>query len=282
MYSKLTKFLQLFNQRKSPLPHFCLAVTFTCLSFSAVGQLSKNYVRVELKSGVTIEGEMVKIEYQKQVDVLIAPGDTLFLPWADISTLNFIEKEVEQRVKYLSRPKKVEVPFNDTGFYYFIDFGVPVGIDYWGDPVAGGSVNFGYGKGFNYNHHVAATVGYDAYLWPDVTVIPLGLEYYGRFKEQKKSWFYYYGMGYSWPHLSEYSWFENPKLQGGMFFSPGFGFTNKRHQKRSWYLKFGYKYQTLKASYDATVWEFGSNRIARVDEEIFYHRFDIRFGIRFD
>ena len=117
-------------------------------------------------------------------------------------------------------------------------------------------------------------------LWPDITVLPVGLEYFGRLKEQDRSWFYFFGTGYGFPHVSEYDWNDNSKLTGGMFFNPGFGITNKRHAIRSWYLKFGYKYQSFKSEYDGYVWEFQSQRPARIKENIFYHRVDIRLGFR--
>ena len=282
MHSKLTKFSQLSIQRKSSLPHFCLMLLLVCIASLSFGQIAQNYVRLEMKSGIVIEGELVKIKYQHQVDILAKQGDTLSIPWTDIQTLNFIEEEVKERVSYAFKPKKVDVPFNDSGYYFLFDFGVPLGIDYWGDPVAGGTVSFGYGKSFNYKHHLAATIGYDAYLWPDVTVIPVGLEYYGRVQKHSRSLFYFYGMGYSFPHVSEYTWLDNSKVEGRMYFNPGIGVTNKRKSSKSWYLKFGLKYQSLKATYDARVWEFGSQRNARVTEFINYQRFDIRFGWRFD
>ena len=282
MHSKLTKFLGLYPRQKSRLVHILLISMFSLLALSSDAQSKQNYARVELKSGATIEGKVFTIDYQNSIDLFVNQQDTLHIPWGDIVSVSFIDAEIKERAKALVRPKKSNKPFNDSSNYFFFDFGVPLGLDYWGYPVAGGSVNFGYGKGFGYRHHIAATAGYDAYLWPDVTVIPLGIEYYGRFKEQNRSWFYFYGTGYGVPHLSEYSWRDNSKVTGGFYFNPGFGITNKRHENRSWYLKFGYKYQTLKAEYQGFVWEFGSNRIAEIKEEIFYHRIDIRFGFRFD
>lgn len=282
MYSKLTKFSGLYSSRISRLVHFLFIVVLMVLTSTSYAQVKQNYARVDLKSGTTVEGKVIKIDYQKSIDLFVNQQDTLHIPWGDILNVSFIDAEIKERARALVKPQKVNKPFRDSGTYFFFDAGIPLGLDYWGDPVAGGSVNFGYGKGFNYRHHLAATIGYDAYLWPDVTIVPLGLEYYGRFKEQNKSWFYFYGTGFGLPHLSEYSWRDNSKVTGGLYFNPGFGITNKRHEKRSWYLKFGYKYQTLKAEYQGFVWEFGSSRVAQIKEEIFYHRIDIRFGLRFD
>ncbi|MFT5722934.1 MAG: hypothetical protein ACI9JN_000039 [Bacteroidia bacterium] len=282
MHSKLIKFLRLSDNVTSQLFHFTVCLLMLCFFTGTNAQVSVNYVRVQLHSGTNIEGEMVKIEYQKYVDILMPNSDTMHIPWVDIASLDFITKEVHQRAKQLVKPKKKNVPFNNTGYYTFFDFGIPLGLDYWNYPVAGGSGTYGFGRSFSHNHHVAATIGYEGYLWPNVTVVPLGLEYYNRFKEQGRSWFYYAGTGFAFPHLSEYTWLDNSKVKGGGYFTSGFGITNKRHLKRSWYLKFGYKYQTISATYQATIWEFGSNRAAEVSEQVNFHRVDIRLGFRFD
>ena len=284
MFSKLTKFSGLYYRCTSLLAHFLLTVVLVGLSTLSVAQTepSHNVARVELKSGLTLEGKVLHIEYQKHVDLYVNQSDTMHIPWDDILTISFIDSEIKQRAKAMAKTKRAEVPFRDSSNYFLLDFAVPLGLDYWGYPVAGGSINIGYGRGFGYSHHVAATLGYEFYLWPEVSVMPLGVEYYGRFKEKGRSWFYYYGTGYGFPHLSEYSWRENSSVSGGWYFNPGFGITNKRHEKRSWYLKFGYKYQKLHAEYDGYIWEFGSGRYAQIKEDIFYHRFDLRFGFRFD
>lgn len=282
MYSKLTKFLAFCDERISRFVHILWISLFIGVASTTYGQESANFIRLELKTGIILEGQALKIEYNDHVDLLTSTSDTLTVPWDDIASMSFIDKEIKERARAMVKPKKANVPFNDSGYFFQFDFGIPLGLDYWGYPVAGGSLNVGYGKSFNHQHHVAATVGYDAYLWPDVTIVPLGLEYYGRFKEQNRSWFYFYGMGYGFPHISEYDWMDNSKVNGGVYFNPGFGITNKRNDSRSWYLKFGYKYQPITASYTGYVWEFGSNRLASITENVYYHRIDIRFGLRFD
>ena len=282
MYSKLTKFLCFSDRVTSPLSHILLILFSLGFSANCIGQEAHNYARVELKSGIVIEGKVVKIEYQKQVDLLINQSDTMEVPWDDIASLKFIDTEIKKRAEQLVKPRKPNVPFSNSGNYFQFDFGIPLGRDYWGDLVAGGAVSIGYGKTFNYQHNLGVTLGYEGYLWPDITVLPVGLEYFGRLKEQDRSWFYFFGTGYGFPHVSEYDWNDNSKLTGGMFFNPGLGITNKRHATRSWYLKFGYKYQSFKSEYDGYVWEFQSQRPARIKENIFYHRVDIRLGFRFD
>ncbi|MFT5513034.1 MAG: hypothetical protein ACI8SE_001434 [Bacteroidia bacterium] len=282
MYSKLTKYLRLYCNQTSRFPHILTVVILCGVTSLSKAQVEHSYARVELHTGTILEGQVVKIEYQKQVDLLIGDIDTMHIPWSDILTISFIDKEIKERAKAMIKPKKANVPFRDSSTYFFYDFGIPLGLNHWGYPVAGGSVNFGLGKGFGYRHHVAATAGYDAYLWPDASVAAVGVEYYGRFKEKDRSWFYFYSTGYGFPHLSEYSWYKNSKVTGGWYFNPGFGITNKRHERRSWYLKFGYKYQSLVAEYEGYVWEYGSNRLAEITENVRYHRIDIRLGFRFD
>lgn len=282
MYSKLTKFLSFSDGPTSWLAHILCVLFLTGLTSVCLAQDGNNFARVELNSGIVIEGRLVKLDYNNQVDLLTSLGDTMQIPWSDIASLSFIDKEIKQRAKAMIKPKKPDVPFNNSGTYFQFDFGIPIGRDYWGDPVAGGAVSIGFGKTFSYQHHLAMTLGYEGYLWPDVAIAPLGLEYYGRFKEQHRSWFYYCGTGYGFPHVSEYDWHDNSNLKGGLYFNPGFGVTNKRHTTRSWYLKFGYKYQSLSAEYEGYVWEYQSTRLARITEKIYYHRVDIRFGLRFD
>ncbi|MFT7591283.1 MAG: hypothetical protein ACI9UJ_001206, partial [bacterium] len=180
MYSKLTKYLRLYCNQTSRFPHILTVVILCGVTSLSKAQVEHSYARVELHTGTILEGQVVKIEYQKQVDLLIGDIDTMHIPWSDILTISFIDKEIKERAKAMIKPKKANVPFRDSSTYFFYDFGIPLGLDHWGYPVAGGSVNFGLGKGFGYRHHVAATAGYDAYLWPDASVAAVGVEYYGR------------------------------------------------------------------------------------------------------
>lgn len=244
-----------------------------------------HYVRIELKSGTIIEGKLVQLDYQKQVEIQTPIGQNMVVVWDDIAELNFIDYEVEKKIKEARRNKKKKerYPYTTSGYFFSFDFGPPVGLDYWGYPVMGGATQFSVGRNFNKNS-LAAVTGLEFYLWPEMTFIPLGLEWRGRQNEKDLSWFYYLQMGYGFVGPSEYTsvWVENGYAKGGMYFNPGIGIMNKTHEKRSWYLKFGYKQQNAYAEYDGWVWDFRGGVIAHIEEEIKYHRIEVKYGFIFD
>lgn len=260
-------------------------ILVSCLSF---GQGRKQYARVDLRSGPSIEGEVIELAYQNYVRLLVPTADTLqndtlSIPWSDILEINFITAEVNRLAKEeaKSRVKKPVLPTNDKAYYFMTDFGAPIGVDSWGYPVMGPCLQIGIGKGFSYRHHIAVTVGYDLYLWPEFGFMPLGIEYYGRKKEQSNSWFYFFESGYGFPLHSEYDWRNNSTRKGGLYVNPGFGYTSKKKENRSWYVKFGLKYQNASGEYDGFVQDFTRTTVAHIEESVVYQRFDLRLGYRF-
>ncbi len=282
------KFIRPNTHGLSRFLHIAIFAVVICLFQNTYAQDSSllNSVRIELKSGMIIEGKLVSIDYQNQVEIRTPIGENLIIAWDDMAELSFIDNEIEKhrlQTRRLIRPQK-EYGFNDSSTFFSFEFGTPFGVDFWGDPVMGGTLQMAYGKSFDYKNSLALVTGFEFYLWPDMTFIPIGLEYRGRVQKEGFSWFYYLQAGYGMVPWSEYTsdWLENSSAKGGLYVNPGVGITKKTHPKRSWYFKFGYKSQTASAEYDSHFWNLNSVDIVRVKERIRYHRVDMRFGLRFN
>ena len=285
---KLRKFSKLFVLKKSRATHILTMLGGMLVCGFSFGQAKKQYARIDLHKGPSIEGEVIQLAYQEYVKLLIPTSDTLqndtlTIPWADIAEINFITAEVNKLAKEEMRKKanKPVLPTDDRAWYFMTDFGAPIGADSWGYPVMGPCVQFGVGKGFDYRHHLALTIGYDLYLWPEFGFAPIGVEYYGRKSPKSNSWFYFVETGFGIPLHSEYDWRDNSSKKGGMYFNPGIGYTSKKKENRSWYLKFGLKYQNASGKYDGFVQDFTRTSTARIEESVLYQRFDMRLGYRF-
>ena len=269
--------------RISWLSHFMLLLGFCFFSFGAFAQDEiKNAVRVELKSGVVLRGELIQITYNERLEIKVPGAENMVIQWDDISELNFIEAEVRQ-INRTSRKKEVkDFAFNDRKTFFWFDLSVPLGIDAWGDPVAGGVVQAGVAKGLGRRNSLGLTTGLEFYLWPDMVFMPIGLEYRGRLNSTGASWFYYLQGGYGHVLTSEYDWRNETRAVGGPFIAPGVGITRKTNPKRAWYLKFGFKSQTATADYTDFTWDGFNSIPVRVEERIFYRRLEIKYGFTFN
>ncbi|MBO6515970.1 MAG: hypothetical protein JJ975_05400 [Bacteroidia bacterium] len=280
------KFERPLARRVSGYVHFVLflvlLIGFSAAKAQVEGEL--NSVRIELKSGLIIEGKLVRIEYQKEAEVLTPIGENIVVPWEDMAEMNFIENEIRKLQKERIRQRKPDLPFKDSGFVFSFEAGTPVGIDYWGDPVMGGTIQMSVSKGLGRSNSLGLVTGFEFYLWPDMAFVPFGIEYKHRFKPESPSWFGYFQAGYGSVVASEYTsgWVNNGIASGGVYFNPGMGFTVKRNEKRSWFIKMGYRYQTAYAEYDSQVWTFDHFVSTRIEEQIYYHRVDLRFGFVFN
>lgn len=255
------------------------------LASNVYAQDELHYVHVELKSGLKIEARLISISYGDSVQLLLPTGKNMVVPWDDMVELDFIDREVNKKIQNQAKQRKrTQYPFHDSAWTFFFDFGTNFGLDYWGDPVMGGTVQTGFHKRISYQTSIGIGTGLDLYLWPDMGVLPVYLEYKGRFRPGSYSWFYYVQAGHGFVPFSEYdnSWLSYSKATGGFYFSPGVGFVNKWKSGRSWYMKFGYKVQHARAEYNGWIWGGIDETPARIEEDIRYYRFDIKLGYEFD
>ncbi len=261
--------------------HFIFFVLVTSIVFC---QTETQNAKIVLKSGVIISGKVFHIDYQNQVDVIVGDSDTLKIKWEDISQLDFLTNTTKVPIpkNYVHKTLKQDELYNDTAYYFYSSASIPLGLDYYGDPVAGFSLLVGAGKSFGYRHHVGIRSGYEFYLWPDINVIPIGLDYYGRLKPQGKSLYYGLGIGYAFPNVAAYRWYNNYSVKGGVYLNPYFGITRKRNLKRSWNIEFGYKSQVMFTAYDGYIYQMNQQTPSRIEEKIRYQRFEIRFGFHWD
>ncbi len=267
--------------QRSGFLHIIVFVLICSAHFNAFGQTKNHFVQVELKSGPTIKGELLEMVYEEKVELLLPIGDTMVILWEDILELNFINAQVKQtykdeRVKYKRKP----VAYSDSGIFASLDISPPFGRDYWGDPVMGFSTQFALNKPLRNGHSIGAITGFDVYLWPDIGFLPLGIEWRYRLKPIGRSAVFSFNTGYSMIAFSEYSWITpTPEVKGGLFFSPAVGITNKKHARRSWYLRGGYKMQEASTRYEGNVHTGGISVPGIIEEQIIYHRIEIRFGV---
>jgi hypothetical protein len=259
-----------------------MALLLLCLFSGRVNAQDENhYVQVELKSGPVVKGELIEMVYQEKVELKLPMGDTMVILWDDILELNFINSEVKEEYRANQvRVKRPPLAYKDSGLYASFDISPPFGRDYWGDPVMGFSTQVALNKPLRNGHSIGAITGFEFYLWPDIGFIPLGLEWRYRPKTIGRSPVFSLNAGYGSVAFSEYSWFtSSSNVKGGLFFSPAIGLTNKKHAKRSWYLRGGYKMQEAFTSYEGFVRTGGLTVPSTVEETIVYHRIEFRFGV---
>jgi len=130
------------------------------------GQIGGSYARIETIDGKTIEGKVINIAYGDSVVLEIPPSNTLTILWDDIREMNFIDKEVKERIQDETRvkPPKTYYPFTTNSWNFSLDLGFPFGLDSWGDPSLTPAVHVGVGYSFKENLQLGATLGHEAYF----------------------------------------------------------------------------------------------------------------------
>jgi len=248
------------------------------------GQIGGSYARIETIDGKTIEGKVINIAYGDSVVLEIPPSNTLTILWDDIREMNFIDKEVKERIQDETRvkPPKTYYPFTTNSWNFSLDLGFPFGLDSWGDPSLTPAVHVGVGYSFKENLQLGATLGHEAYFWPNNGYAPLGIEFRGRVDRDKIQPFYYVQTGYGFLTYSEYHFNNSSMVTGGLFANTGIGITAKRKHHRSWYLKLGWRRQYGYAEYEANVWQPSGSVPAKFEEQIQYNRIDLRLGWMWD
>ncbi len=271
------KFFQIILLKLVPL------VLVIFIQSRAYSQNEVQIATVFLNSGEIVQGPVLKVVKYSYVDVLTGIKDTTTIPWDSIDDIKYSRLKIDEPDwrKNLSE-KKRNSKFRDTSYYCNLSIGVPNDFGFSNYMSAGFSLLVTVGKGFNYRHHIGLRTGYEYFEWPNMSFIPVGLDYYGRFKPQGRSWYYGVSGGYAFTHFTEYRWLENSKTRGGVFFNPYIGIAGKGTPKTGWNVEFGFKSQRAKAEYDGLIVGRNSSMFARLKHDIRINRFDIRVGLRFD
>lgn len=265
--------------KSSVLSHIFL-MGFILISGMATAQ--DNQIKVKLKSGLTISGELEAISQGDYVEVKTPIGKVIHLNWEEIEELDLSPEQhiIVQEIKLKTR--KPDLPYNDSTFFLKASLGFPFGTDTYSDPTIGLSSTITAGKAFGQRARLGLTIGYDWYWWPNTGVIPIGLEYQTRFQKEGLSPYFYAQGGVSKLGYSEYEENFAGESKGGGFWGFGFGFTQKKQKSGAWFIQIGTKTQYTTAEYWDTVFDDFGTHSAFIKEKLAFHRMDLRFGWCFE
>ena len=260
----------------SDLSHLFLTVVLLLITFASTAQVN-TVSTVTLKSGLVIKGEIITLVPDDFIEIKTPIGTSMKIEWKDIQSLDFSNSP-----SYAPKTKK-DYDFNDSSYYFSLAGGFPFGLDQGGYPSVGFSSSLSIGKAINSKMRVGLVTGYDFYWWPNTGIIPLGIEFQGRFHEKGYTPYYYVQAGYGFVGYSglENGW-QMGETNGGIFIAPGLGLTAKRKAHSAWFLQLGLKIQKSYSSYWETIWDNQGGTDAFVEEVLTFRRFDLKFGFLFD
>jgi hypothetical protein len=274
---------------KSDFPHFnlmskLLVVTLIVIFSSTVsfGQ-TPGVSTVVLKSGLVVKGKILKIDLTDKLVIELPSGGSLEIKMEDIEQLTLADSQPNAASSTLpyEKVKPQAIPFKEKGYYAKVDFGLPFGLDTYGDPSLNVSISMSGGHVLNRHLSLGLATGMDFYWWPNSVVNPLALEARGRFYNDNFTPYYSLQVGYGFLTSSEY-WSENTK--GGLFIAPGVGIISKKRDHTAWNLHLGFRSQTMQGEYEDWIWRQDLQRsvLAQIHEKIVYNRLELRFGFWFE
>jgi len=271
------------DNSSSPFHHFHILAVFlilltACLinPIRSVGQTEKigKYSTIVLKSGLQLTGKIISIDPKKGVTMDLNGRVTVVLEMEDIAEIKAGTLEAESR-PFVYKGQRNSFSYKDKGYYVGGDFGLPFGLDAWGDPSLNVSFMLKAGYTFNRSFAVGIASGFDFYWWPNTIVNPVAIEIKGRFKDESFTPYYSLQGGYGLL-TSTQNWTSETK--GGLFLAPGIGIMSKNRASSGWNLHFGFRSQTVQGVREGNSF-FGPSEIM---EKIVYNRMDIRFGFFFE
>jgi len=260
----------------SDLSHLFITAALLLITFGSTAQVS-SVSTVTLRTGLVIKGEVITLVPDDYIEIKTPMGTNMKIEWKDIQSLDFSSSP-----SYAPKTKK-DYDFSDSSYYFTLAGGFPFGLDQDGYPSVGFSSSVSLGKSINKKMHVGIVTGYDFYWWPNTGIIPLGVEFRGRFHEKGFSPYYYVHTGYGFAGYSELeNGWKMGETTGGIFIAPGLGLTAKHKPHSAWFLQLGLKMQKTKSSYWETIWDNTGGTDAFIEDAITFRRFDLKFGFFFD
>ncbi|MGB0430874.1 MAG: hypothetical protein ACPGLV_10400 [Bacteroidia bacterium] len=223
------------------------------LCFAANAQSKQDVVY--LKNGSILRGELIKTD-SITVSIEILGGNVFVFENAEVLKITQ-ENAVKLNTKGPFTPQK-------DGWYTEFSFGIPFGIDQWGWPTGGITLNTVVGYQYKSILKSGIGTGIDWYAW-DATMIPLFARVSGDLTKKINTPFYRMDVGYS-ANITN-SWNNDEKHYGGILLNIGGGLKFNTRKNVYYCLSLGYKTQFAKSHYFQTwleepYWEYRQfNRI---------------------
>lgn len=234
---------------------FSFIFYFSCFSVFA----QKNQDVIYLKDGSVYRGVLLLSQDTTKVKIEIIGGNIFVVDTKDILSQT---KEPATTIRL-----KGPVTTQPNGWYNELSLGIPFGVDQWGWPTAGITLN--YFLGYQYNSYLKTGIGTGLdYYGYEKTMLPLYLRITGDLTKKNTTPFYIADLGYA-SNISLGSSTEEHK--GGLLFFLGGGIKFNTRRKLSINLSAGYKTQFASSHYFHTwleepYWEY--RQVNRIETRI--------------
>ncbi|MFY0674862.1 MAG: hypothetical protein JXQ87_15795 [Bacteroidia bacterium] len=225
---------------------FFLSIVLCFVAFLSSAQLQQDVVY--LKNGSILKGTLLQNDSIVKIEII---GGSIFS--YDANEVLKTAKEEYKRVNF-----KGPITLQQDGWFTEISFGIPYGIDQWGWPTGGVTLNGILGYQFKSLVKVGLGTGID-YYGNEATMLPFFTRATGDLTQKTTTPFYVVDLGYA-ANISS-SWNNDEDHYGGflMFLGGGFKFNTRRNYHFNFSL--GYKTQFASSYYFQTwleepFWEY--------------------------
>ncbi len=229
-------------------------ITFLFLLIICVTATAQNKQDVVyLKNGGILRGNILQNDSIVKIEIL--GGNVFVYSKAEIEKIN-----QEEAIKIIA---KGPITPQQNGWYNEYSFGIPYGIDQWGWPTAGVTLNYFIGHQFNQLVKTGIGTGLDIYGY-QASLIPFYGRITGDLTSKTKTPFYFADLGYA-TNVSIRS--NNEKHYGGFLMHLGGGIKINTRRRTFFNLSASYNTQFTKSYYFQTwleepYWEYRQyNRI---------------------